>query len=326
MRAVIAAQSWPRPEAGVLPLEATVRIVRDAWSAASSRVALTVIGTPGGGPRTADALAGETWPVGGATARRAGGVVVLAPVAGPRWEPGALSAALLGLAAAGETARVVVPLGDEPPAGDAADLWGGGLEASRAGVAALDIVALVGSDRPLLGFTGMSAAVRDGREHDAALAQAAQAQEERWAAIAREADPVASRRALLGPTRLSDEPGTGAAGGLAYTLAAMGARLMPAAPAVAELVGFDAAAVDADLVVAVVDTLAARDLDHGVTSAASVLAARRGVPCVVVTAHLAVGRRDLMVAGVAAAHEAAPGEASLADQIRRVAQTWTPDR
>ncbi|WP_156165088.1 glycerate kinase [Demequina silvatica] len=326
MRAVIAAQSWPLVDAGTLSPDATARMVRDAWSAAASRVSLTVVGTPAGGPRTADALAGEPWPVGGATARRAAGVVVLAPVTGTRWEPGALSAALLGLAAAGETGRVVVPLGDEPPAGDAADLWSGGLEAARAGVATLDIVALVGSDRPLLGFTGMSAAVRDGREHDAALAQAAQVQEERWAAIARDADPVASRRALLGPTRLSDEPGTGAAGGLAYALAAIGARLMPAAPAAAELAGLDAAAADADLVVAVVERLAARDLDHGVASAASTLAARRGVPCVVVTSHLAVGRRDLMAAGIAAAHEAPPGEAALTDQIRRVAHTWTPDR
>ncbi|WP_062466517.1 glycerate kinase [Demequina maris] len=326
MRAVIAAQSWPRPDSGPLPVEQIVRIVRDAWSAAAPHVDLEVVGVPAGGPRTADALAGDTVSVGGATARRVGGVVVLAPAAGTRWEPGALSAALLGLAAAGEAGRVVVPLGDEPPAGDAVDLWGGGLEAARAGVAALDIVALVGSDRPLLGFAGMSAAVRDGREHDAAVAVAAQAQEERWSAVAREADPVASRRALLGPTRLSDEPGTGAAGGLAYALAALGARLVPAAAACAELAGLDRAAADADVVVAVVDRLAAQDLDHGVVSAASSLAARRGVPCVAVTSHLAVGKRDLMAAGVAAAHEAEPGEGALADQVRRVAHTWTPRR
>ncbi|WP_062311567.1 glycerate kinase [Demequina rhizosphaerae] len=326
MRAAIAAQSWPLPDSGRLTSAQTVRIVRDAWSGASPHVDLDVVAVPSGGPRTADALDGDTSSVGGATATRIGGVVVLAPAVGGRWEPSALASALLGLAAAGETARVVVPLGDEPPAGDAVDLWGGGLEAARAGVAALDVVALVGSDRPLLGFTGMSAAVRDGREHDAALAQAAQAQEERWSAIAREADPVASRRALLGPTRLSDEPGTGAAGGLAYALAAMGARLVPAAAATAELAGLDRGAAQADVVVAVVDHLGAHDLDHGIVSAASALAARRGVPCVAVTAHLAVGRRDLMAAGVAAAHEAAAGEDALADQIRRVAHTWTPRR
>ncbi|WP_062385777.1 glycerate kinase [Demequina iriomotensis] len=326
MRAAIAAQSWLRPDTGRLTPVDTVRIVRDAWSAAASHVELQVVATPSGGPRSADALAGEVRAVGGATARDVGASVVLAPAANGRWEPAALRAALLGLAAAGEQRSIVVPLGDAPPAGDAVDLWGGGLEAARADLSALRMVALVTSDRPLLGFTGMSAAVRDGREHDAALASAAQAQEERWTAIARAADPVASRRTLVGPGRLSDERGTGAAGGLAYALAAMGAHVAPAAGALAELTGFDRAAADADVVVAVVDRLRAADLDHGAASAASSLAARRGVPCVVVTAELAVGKRDLMAAGIAGAHEGAAGEGGLADQVRRVAQTWTPAR
>ncbi|SEI90381.1 glycerate kinase [Demequina mangrovi] len=326
MRAVIAAQSWPLQDAGSLAPADTARLVRDAWEATSPHVDLAVVAAPSGAPRSADALSGDEAPVGGAIARRVGTTVVLAPATGARWEPAALGSALLGLAAAGEGATVVVPLGDEPPAGDAVDLWGGGLEAARAGVATLDIVALVGSDRPLLGFSGMSAAVRDGREHDAALAAAAQAQEERWTAIAREADPLASRRTLLGPARLSDEPGTGAAGGLAYALAALGARLVPASSALAALAGLEEEAATADVVVAVTARLRAADLDHGVAAAASSLAARRGVPCVVVTADLGVGKRDLMAAGIASAHEGAPGEAGLADQIRRVAQTWTPGR
>lgn len=324
MRAVIAAQSWPLPDGGSLSPQRTAEVVREAWSAAAPHVDVTVVAIPAGGPRTADALPGETAPVGGAVARRIGPVLVLAPAAGARWEPGALGTALLGLAAAGETARVVVPLGDDAPAGDAVDLWGGGLEAARAGVASLDLVALVGSDRPLLGFAGMSASVRDGREHDAALAVAAQAQEERWAAIAREADPVASRRTLMGPSRLSDQPGSGAAGGLAYALAALGARLVPAAGACAELAGLDTAG--ADVVAAVVGVLDARALDHGTAAAASSLAGRTGVPCVALTGHLAVGKRDLMAGGIAGAHEGAPGEDGLADQVRRVAHTWTPRR
>ncbi len=326
MRAVIAAQSWPRGGAGTLPPPDTARIVRDAWSATASHVSLDVVPTPSGGPRSADALIGTEHRVGGALARRVGPALVLAPASGARWEPSALRAALLGLAAAGEKGPVVVPLGDEAPAGDAVDVWGGGLEAARAAVADLDVVALVGADRPLLGFTGMSAAVRDGREHDAALALAAQEQEERWTAVAREADAVASRRALIGPSRLSDQPGSGAAGGLAYVLGAMGARLAPAAAALAALTGLEAAAADADVVVAVVGRLHASDLDHGAASAAAALAARRGVPCVVVAAELGVGMRDLMAAGIVSAHEGAPGEDGLRDQIRRVAQTWTPNR
>lgn len=326
MRAVIAAQSWPRPDGPDLAPDVVAARVADAWGAAAPHVDTVAVAVPDGGPRTADVLAGPARAVGGAVARTVGGATVLAPTSGARWEPAGLAAALLGLAAEGVSGPVVVPVGDDAPAGDASDLWGGGLEAARAGVAGLDLVVLVGSDRPLLGFSGMSAAVRDGREHDEALALAAQAQEDRWAAIAREVDPVASRRALLGPTRLSDTPGAGAAGGLAYALAALGARLVPAAGAIAELVGLDVAASGADVVVAVVDRLDAHRLDHGVTAAAARLAAERGAPCVVVAAHLAVGRRDLMAAGVAGVHEGDPGEDALADQIRRVAQTWTPQR
>ncbi|MDN4482171.1 glycerate kinase [Demequina lignilytica] len=326
MRAVIAAQSWPRPDAPDLLPAAVASAAAEAWGAAAPHVDVVAVPVADGGPRTADALDGEALTVGGATARRRGDALVLAPATGARWEPAALAAALLGLAAAGESGTVVVPVGDEPPAGDATDLWGGGLAAARAGLNGLTIMVLAGSDRPLLGFTGMSASVRDGREHDAALAFAAQAQEERWSAIAREADPVAARRTLLGPGRLSDQPGSGAAGGLAYALAALGARIVPAAPAVAELAGLDRAAADADVVACVTGRLDARGLDHGVAASAARVAGAAGVPAVAVTAHLAVGRRDLMAAGIAGAHEGLPGEAGLADQIRRVAQTWTPRR
>ena len=326
MRVAVAAQSWPLSDTESLTPERTAAVAREAWTQAAEHVTLDVRAVPDGGPLTGDALTGERWSVGGAIARRVRGAVVLAPARGTRWEPGALSSALLGLAAAGESARVVVPVGDEAPAGDAVDLWGGGLAAARAAVAGLDIVALVGADRPLLGFHGMSAAVREGREADAALALAAQAQEERWATIAREADAVASRKVLMGVGRLSDEPGAGAAGGLAYALAALGARLVPGSRAVAEMVGLNDAAEEADLVVAVVARLRAADLDHGAAAAAAWLAGRRGAPCVVATGHLGVGRRDLMAGGIAGAHEGERGEEGLAAQVRRLAHTWTPAR
>jgi len=76
----------------------------------------------------------------------------------------------------------------------------------------------------------------------------------------------------------------------------------------------------------VVGVLDARALDHGTAAAASSLAGRTGVPCVALTGHLAVGKRDLMAGGIAGAHEGAPGEEGLADQVRRVAHTWTPRR
>lgn len=57
-------------------------------------------------------------------------------------------------------------------------------------------------------------------------------------------------RDLGAPGELADLPGTGAAGGLGYGLAAgIGARLVPGAATVAELVGLDTAIARADLVI-----------------------------------------------------------------------------
>src|SRR5690606_3711382 len=161
---------------------------------------------------SADAVAGSQSRVGGALAVSTGQGLVLAPADDERrWNPQALATALLGLAA--DAARdaqpvtVMVPLGDESPAGDATDLWGGGLAATRKALAPLTMRALVQGTRPLLGFHGMSAAVRAGRESDIALAQSAQDQEQRWSQIAREADALAGPPGLIGPTRLSDSPG-----------------------------------------------------------------------------------------------------------------------
>lgn len=329
MRIVVLTESWPAVAGPAVTAERTARTVREAWQSAAADAVIETFSLGDGGARSADALAGSRGSVGGALAVDTGDAVVLAPGDGAvRWEPHALAAALLGLAAehAGATpARtVVVPVGDEPPAGDATDLWLGGLAQMRAGLASLDLVAAVGSQRPLLGFHGMSAALRDGRESDEVIGRAAQAQEERWAAIAREADPLASQRSLLSASRLSDQPGTGAAGGLAYCLAALGARLAPAARILASLTGADAAAERADLVVAVVPRLEPRTLDEGAVPAASALAARTGAPAVILAPSTRIGRRDLMNAGIASAHEAGPGPDGLAEGVRRVAQTWTP--
>ncbi|WP_084103467.1 glycerate kinase [Demequina sp. NBRC 110056] len=329
MRIAVLAQSWPGPDGSGLAPRAVASVVEAAWLDAVPGSAIAAVPVGDGGPRSADALAGSRSPVGGVEATEAEGALVLAPAGGaPRWESHALAAGLLGLAAEHADARhprtVVVPVGDEAPAGDAADLWLGGLAQMRAGLASLDVVAAVSSSRPLLGLRGMSAAVRDRRESDEALAIAAQRQEERWSAIARGADPLAASASLLSTGRLSDQPGSGAAGGLAYCLAAAGARLAPAGPFLASLAGAERAAADAAVILAVVPSLEPRTLDEGAVPAASALAAATGAPCVVLAPRSRIGRRDLMNAGVASAHEAAAGGDGLADGIARIAQTWGP--
>ncbi|WP_084037887.1 glycerate kinase [Demequina sp. NBRC 110053] len=327
MRIAVLAQSWPGLDAAPLSPRDAAAIVSESWLAVDSGADIACVALGDGGPRSADALAGARSRVGGVETVEAGGAVIVAPASpSARWEPHALAAGLLGLAAEhadrSRPVTVVVPVGDEAPAGDATDLWLGGLSQLRGALASLDLVVAVTSQRPLLGLRGMSATLRERRESDHALAVAAQRQEERWSEIAREADPVAGSRSLLGASRLSDGPGAGAAGGLAYCLAAAGGRLAPAGPLLAHLAGGTQAVEGADLVVAVVPSLEPRALDDGAVPAASALAAAIGVPCVVLAPSTRIGRRDLMNAGIASAHAAEPGAPGLGAGVARVAQTW----
>ncbi len=331
MKIVVVTESWPHATGVEMSARETADEVVTSWGSITPDTSVEAFAIGDGGARSADAVAGPRLSVGGAQAVRTEAGLILEPADGAsRWEPHALATALLGLAAEHSSASpaltVVVPVGDTAPAGDATDVWLGGLAPMRAGVAALNLQVGVSSQRPLLGFNGMSAALRDGRENDAVIGQAAQAQEERWAGIAADADEIASVKSLLGSTRLSDMPGTGAAGGLAYALAALGGRLVPSAHTLATLAGAESASASADLVVAVVPALVPRTLDDGVVPAASALAASYGIPAVVIAPGSRIGRRDLMNAGLVSAHEGEPGPAGLRAVIRRVAQTWTPRR
>ncbi len=99
--------------------------------------------------------------------------------------------------------------------------------------------------------------------------------------------------------------------------------MVPAAPFALSSVRLDRACEDADLVVSVVNHLTPRTLDHGLAQAMAHLAARRGIPAIVLAHRVQVGKRDLMAAGLASAHEASAGEEGLRDGVRRLAATWT---
>jgi glycerate kinase len=169
----------------------------------------------------------------------------------------------------------------------------------------------------------MSAALVEGKEGDVAAAAAAQAQEERWQDLAAHGDEVGKRDVLMGATRLSDEPGTGAAAGLAYALAAVGARLLPATPYIADAAGLGTeAALGADLILGVGSVLTPRSLDHGIAVPVAATAGSLGIPAALLAPGVRVGKRDLMAAGISSAHEAAEGPEGLADGVRRFAHTW----
>ncbi len=312
--------------------ESPARVQADAvaaWRRTAPRDDVHSLLMADGGPRSADLFDGSPVGVGPVDSLRVGNAIVLLPAdAARRWDPHALREGLAVLAAAQTDDRrpltVVVPLGDDDPAGDAVDVWGADRDATRAALRRLDIVALVGSDRPLLGLHGMSASVRVGREADLALAAATQEGERRWNAIAAEAERSLPRGTLLGHERLADRHGAGAAAGLAYCLSVVGARLAPAARYCAGLSQFDDRALSADLVLAIATTLDPAQIDRGTVAAAAAAASRGGVPCAAVAREVLVGRRDLMAGGIASAHEA--GDAPLGVIVERVARTWSPDR
>lgn len=321
MRVVAAVQGWPGKYR--VDAKAAAAVIRETWAATAPDHELVTLPMGAGGPRSADVWGGARGLAEGAETITHAGVTWLAPTGGSsRWNPIDVAAALIGLAKGGKR-TVVIPVGDDAIAGDAVELWSGSLAMTRKYVADLDIVVLVSSRRPLLGFQGMSAALLEGKEGDAAVAAAAQAQEERWQDLAAHGDALGSRGSLLGSTRLSEEPGTGAAAGLAYALAAVGARLVPASTYIAEAAGLGAAvARDADLVVGVAAELTPRALDHGIAVPVAAAAGARGIPATILAPGVRVGKRDLMAAGIASAHEADEGPEGLSDGVRRLAQTW----
>jgi glycerate kinase len=116
-----------------------------------------------------------------------------------------------------------------------------------------------------------------------------------WAEVA--------ERDLAGGRRLRDEPGTGAAGGLGFGLAAaLGARIVPGADAVAELVALDAALAGAALVVTGEGRIDDTTGEGKVVTEVRRRARRRGIPTLAVA-----GQVTGAPAGLADTEAAAPG-------------------
>ncbi|MFA9431822.1 glycerate kinase [Egicoccus sp. AB-alg2] len=131
--------------------------------------------------------------------------------------------------------------------------------------------------------------------------------------LGRLADAVERGFALPG---LRDQPGTGAAGGLGFALAALGARVVDGARHVAEVVGLAERVASADLVVVGEGQLDATSLQGKVVGATAALAREHGVPVAAVVGR-AVDRPASLVA-VEEASPAGPGPEPGAD-VRRAA-------
>jgi glycerate kinase len=137
------------------------------------------------------------------------------------------------------------------------------------------------------------------------------------------------------PQRLVAEPGSGAAGGLGFGLALLGARREPGASAVADAVGLPDRLTRVEVVITGEGTLDWQSLRGKVVTAVAKLAQEVAVPTVAVAGQVLVGRRELLTVGVESAYPVARTAAEitrslaepaarLADRAERVARTWSP--
>jgi glycerate kinase len=215
-----------------------------------------------------------------------------------------------------------------------------GLRELRARWRGLELLVATDVDVPLLGLTGASAGFAPQK---GATPQQAQELERALDAFARAAVAALGddlRPDLLaGPARpaaqrLTTTPGAGAAGGLGFGLTLLGARLLPGASLVADLVGLDGRIGVADVVVTGEGRFDWQSLHGKVASEVARRALEHGVPTVVLAGQVLVGRRELSAAGITAAYAVADAphdvDAALADpagtlraRAERVARTWS---
>nr|WP_297422194.1 glycerate kinase [uncultured Actinotalea sp.] len=224
----------------------------------------------------------------------------------------------------------------------AADL--AGLADLRRRLATVDLVAAVDTDLQLLGLHGASAALGSSRVVSQEQAQELEGALSGFARLV--GDVVAAddvRRDLLAPAgdgreqtrRLAQLPGSGAGGGLGFTLAALGARLRAGSRVAADEVGLQEAVEAADLVVTGSHELDGHALHDGVVATVAAAALPHAVPVVAVAGQVHVGRREWGAAGLAGVYAVAerPGEtpptgpadaaAALQARLVRVARTWS---
>lgn len=132
-------------------------------------------------------------------------------------------------------------------------------------------------------------------------------------------------RDLTGGRRLRDLPGTGAAGGLGFGLAAaLDATFTDGAARVAELVGFDAAVAPADVIITGEGRLDATSLQGKVVGHVLERASERDTPVVAVAGQVAAGA-DALLADAEPAAPKGPGEdprAEVEAAARRLAARW----
>jgi len=177
-------------------------------------------------------------------------------------------------------------------------------------IAAANILVASDVDNPLLGPSGAAAVFgpqKGANKADVALLEAALA---RWADLTRSATGK----------DVATVPGAGAAGGTGFAaLAYLGARVVPGAPLLLGLVGFDAALAGADLVITGEGSLDRQTLGGKAPVGVARAAAARGIPVVVVAGRIELSAAELADAGFAASHALSDMEPDQAVSMTRAA-------
>ena len=198
----------------------------------------------------------------------------------------------------------------------------GGLDAARAGVAGVELVAATATDAPLLGHSGAAHGFAAGKGADRATRERL---EEALRRFATDTDGG-----------LAVRPGAGAGGGLGFGLLLLGARRVNGTELVASLAGLADRVAGVDLAVTGLARLDWDALRGRVPVAVARAAQAAGRPTVVLAEQVDVGRRELASAGIDAAYSVAELLAAgdpahtpagrVADAAARVARSWSHRR
>jgi glycerate 2-kinase len=237
---------------------------------------------------------------------------------------GGATTIVLGIGGSASTdggAGMVQALGVRLTDGRGFDLGRGG--AALAELAAIDPAGLDGRiaasrlrvacdvENPLLGPSGAAAVFapqKGASPEDVAVLERALA---RWAALTQSVTGL----------DLAGEPGAGAAGGTGFAaLAYLGARLVPGADLVLELIGFETALTGAGLVVTGEGSLDRQTLGGKAPVGVARAAGKHGIPVIVVAGRIELSPAELADAGFAAAYSLAEMEHDQAVSMANVAE------
>ena len=220
---------------------------------------------------------------------------------------------LIAAAVAAGARRIVVGLGGSACTDGGADMIEalGGMDAARALLADVELIAATDVEHPLLGPMGAAQVFGPQKGADPETVVVLERRLTEWAA---ELDAAAGRP-------ISDEPGAGAAGGLGAALLALGGRRESGATIIAEHTHLADDVAAAELVITGEGRFDDQSLHGKVVSALA--AEARGTPVLVLAGQVTLTESALRDAGISAAHAIADHAGSVQRAIDDAANQLT---